>query len=444
MSSWSSRSNQLAIRVAPCSLFPSSTSYSPLVSSPLVSSPFSTLRNERTPVQSFVFPQKPLFYPRFFADGGILEVEIPQLGDSVTEGTVEKWVKGPGDYVAMDEVVGTIETDKATQEIRAPEAGVIEETYVEEGETVHVGSKFFRLKLGGSQEAPKPKSETPPPPTPTPTPSQPQAPPPPPPPPVSAPRPPTPPTSAPRAPTPPASSGPLPPGVRSERRVKMSRMRLKISERLKDAQNVNAMLTTFNEVDMGNLMELRTQYKDAFEKRHGVKLGFMSAFVKAATLALQEQPTVNAVIDGDEILYRDYIDVSVAVAAPKGLVVPVLRNCENLSFADIEHQIGEYGQKARDGKLSIEEMTGGTFTISNGGVFGSLMGTPIINPPQSAILGMHATNKRPVVRNDQIVIRPMMYLALTYDHRLIDGREAVTFLKKVRDLIQDPQAMLLE
>ena len=191
-------------------------------------------------------------------------------------------------------------------------------------------------------------------------------------------------------------------------------------------------------------MDLRKKYGEAFEKKHGIKLGFMSAFVRAATLALQDQPTVNAVIEDSEIIYRDYIDVSVAVATPKGLVVPVLRNCENMTFAEIERQIAEYGQKARDGKLSIEEMTGGTFTISNGGVFGSLMGTPIINPPQSAILGMHATNKRPVVRNDQIVIRPMMYLALTYDHRLIDGREAATFLKKIKELIEDPQSMLLE
>jgi len=234
-------------------------------------------------------------------------------------------------------------------------------------------------------------------------------------------------------------------GDRGETRVKMTRMRVRIAQRLKESQNTNAMLTTFQEVDMGNLMELRNKYKDDFEKLHGVKLGFMSAFVKACTAALSEIPAVNAVIDDatQEIVYRHYNDISVAVASPTGLVVPVLRNTEKMSFADVEKEIGRYSKLAKDGKLAIEDMTGGTFTISNGGVFGSLFGTPIINPPQSAILGMHATKLRAVVVNGKVEARPMMYLALTYDHRLIDGREAVTFLKSVQAKIEDPSRLLL-
>lgn len=229
--------------------------------------------------------------------------------------------------------------------------------------------------------------------------------------------------------------------------MKMNRMRLRIAERLKSAQNTAAMLTTFQEVDMGNLMELRNAYKEEFEKTHGVKLGFMSAFVKASTAALMELPAVNAFIDDGtkEIVYRNYCDVSVAVASPAGLVVPVLRNAESMSFAGVEKQIAVYGKKAKEGQLALEDMAGGTFTISNGGVFGSLFGTPIINPPQSAILGMHATKMRAVVGKDgQVVARPMMYLALTYDHRLIDGREAVTFLKSVAAKIEDPRRMVLQ
>jgi len=222
----------------------------------------------------------------------------------------------------------------------------------------------------------------------------------------------------------------------------MTPMRKTIAQRLKDSQNTYALLTTFNEIDMSKLMDFRKRAQEGFEKRHGIKLGFMSAFVKAATVALQENPSVNAVIDGTDIVYRDYVDVSVAVAAPKGLVVPVLRNTETKSFADIEKDIASYADKAKTGKLTIPDMTGGTFTISNGGVFGSLFGTPIVNPPQSAILGMHAINKKPVVVNDQIVIRPMMYVALTYDHRIIDGRDAVTFLKRIKELIEDPEAFL--
>jgi len=233
-------------------------------------------------------------------------------------------------------------------------------------------------------------------------------------------------------------------GTRSEHRVKMNRMRQKIAGRLKEAQNTNAMLTTFNELDMSSIIQLRKEHQDAFVKRHGLKLGFMSAFVKASAYALQQQPVVNAVIDGQEMVYRDFVDISVAVATPKGLVVPVLRNVQDMNYADIEKGIAALGDKAKKNQLSVEDMDGGTFTISNGGVFGSLFGTPIINPPQSAILGMHGTFERPVVRNGQVVIRPMMYIALTYDHRLIDGREAVTFLRTIKAAVEDPRAMLLD
>jgi len=233
-------------------------------------------------------------------------------------------------------------------------------------------------------------------------------------------------------------------GTRSEHRVKMNRMRLKIAARLKEAQNTNAMLTTFNELDMSGIMELRKTNQDAFVKRHGIKMGFMSAFVKASAYALQKQPTVNAVIDGQDTVYRDYVDISVAVATPKGLVVPVLRNAHDMSYADIEKGIAALGNKAKNNQLAMEDMDGGTFTISNGGVFGSLFGTPIINPPQSAILGMHGVFERPVVRNGQVVIRPMMYIALTYDHRLVDGREAVTFLRTIKNAVEDPRVMLMD
>lgn len=224
----------------------------------------------------------------------------------------------------------------------------------------------------------------------------------------------------------------------------MTRLRMRVSERLKSAQNTYAMLTTFNEIDMSNLMAMRAEYKDAFLEKHGVKLGFMSCFIKAAAKALRAEPAVNAIIDGDEIVYRDYFDVSVAVSAPKGLVVPVLRDVDKMSFAGVESAIASYGKKAREGTLSIDEMTGGTFTISNGGVFGSLNGTPIINPPQSAILGMHSIVKRPVVVGAEIVARPMMNVALTYDHRLVDGREAVTFLKTIKEAVEDPRRLLLD
>ena len=246
------------------------------------------------------------------------------------------------------------------------------------------------------------------------------------------------------APAPAAAPRPAVAGERREERVRMTRLRQTVARRLKEAQNTAAMLTTFNDVDMTAVMEARSRYKDLFEKKHGVRLGFMGFFVKASVLALKDLPSVNAMIDGEEIVYRDYVDVSVAVSAPQGLVVPVIRNAESMSFADIEKTIGDFGRRAKDGTLKIEEMQGGTFTISNGGVFGSLLSTPIINPPQSAVLGMHRIEERPVVRDGQVVVRPMMYLALSYDHRLIDGREAVTFLVRIKEALEDPTRLLID
>ena len=380
------------------------------------------------------------------------------MGDSITEGTIVDLPVAPGDYVQADDVVVILETDKVSVDVRAPEAGSILEILGEIDDVVEVGSPLFRMdtdaeapdgsaSTASTSEAaatevpePEPAAATAPS-TPEPAVATP------PPPPTSS----TPPPSA--APTPPSPPKELFPsataflGQRTERRTKMSRMRQRVAARLKDAQNTAAMLTTFQEVDMGNLMDMRKKYKDAFQEKHGVKLGFMSAFVKASTAALQEIPAVNAYIDDEtkEIVYREYCDISVAVASPGGLVVPVLRNTETMSFADVERTIAMYGQKARDGTLALDDMAGGTFTISNGGVFGSLMGTPIINPPQSAILGMHATKMRAVVNHKgEVVARPMMYLALTYDHRLIDGREGVTFLKSIAEKIADPSRLVLE
>merc|ERR1712112_24163 len=387
----------------------------------------------------------------------IKEVVCPAFADSISEGDV-RWEKQVGDSVAEDDVLCEIETDKTSVPVPSPAAGVIEELLVEDGATVSPGTKLLKLKLGAGG-APKAKPAAPAPAeTPAPPPPAAAAPPPPPPPPVppmpAAPKKVTPPP-APMPPRPSAGAAPvvrMPPadpttsiaGTRSEHRVKMNRMRMKIASRLKEAQNTNAMLTTFNELDMSNIMQLRKENQDAFVKKHGIKMGFMSAFVKASAYALTKQPTVNAVIDGQEILYRDYVDISVAVATPKGLVVPVLRNAEGMTYADIEKGIAALGQKAKNNELAVEDMDGGTFTISNGGVFGSLFGTPIINPPQSAILGMHGVFERPVVRNGQVVIRPMMYIALTYDHRLFDGREAVTFLRTIKNAVEDPRVMLMD
>ncbi|XP_035900606.1 dihydrolipoyllysine-residue succinyltransferase component of 2-oxoglutarate dehydrogenase complex, mitochondrial [Anopheles stephensi] len=397
-------------------------------------------------------------------------VKVPPFADSVSEGDV-KFEKKVGDAVAADEVVMEIETDKTTVGVPAPGHGIIEEIYVADGDTVKAGQQLFKLKITG--EAPKasapkqadaaPAAAAPPPPPPPPPPPVAAAAPPPPPPPPAAGAPPPPAPPKPAAPisrmpvaairhaqaieaatvkVPPADYSKEITGTRTEQRVKMTRMRLKIASRLKEAQNTNAMLTTFNEIDMSFIMDFRKQHLEAFQKKYGMKLGFMSAFCKAAAYALQDQPVVNAVIEENEIIYRDYVDISVAVASPKGLVVPVLRNVEGMNYADIELAIAGLADKAKKGTLAVEDMDGGTFTISNGGVFGSLLGTPIINPPQSAILGMHGIFERPIAVKGQVVIRPMMYVALTYDHRLIDGREAVTFLRKVKAAVEDPRIVL--
>lgn len=393
-------------------------------------------------------------------------VNTPPFAESVTEGDV-RWDKEVGDSVAEDEVVGEIETDKTALPIVSPAAGVIEELFIPDGERVEKGDQLFKLRLGAGgdtakaapkevpiEKAPEPVPAAPesvkadpalsaPPPTQAPQASQPKTQP-------IAVRSPTP------APSPPSSQSQSSEikevkeapsrvhGSRNETKVKMNRMRQRIAQRLKEAQNTNAMLTTFNEIDMSNVMDMRKQYKDTFMKTHNLKLGFMSAFVKASATALQQMPTVNAVIEDNYVIYRDFVDISVAVATPKGLVVPVLRDVDRMNFANVEHGMNQLGEKARTGSLAIEDMDGGTFTISNGGVFGSLMGTPIINPPQSAILGMHGIFDRPVAVNGKVEIRPMMYVALTYDHRLIDGREAVTFLRKIKQNVEDPVAMLLD
>ncbi|XP_068204450.1 dihydrolipoyllysine-residue succinyltransferase component of 2-oxoglutarate dehydrogenase complex, mitochondrial [Palaemon carinicauda] len=405
--------------------------------------------------------------------GEVKPIEVPPFAESISEGDL-RWVKEIGESFEEDEVIAEVETDKVTMPIKAPAAGVLKEITVEDGSVVKAGVHIGKIELGAAggapakKEAPVETAAAPAAPAAAPPPAA-AAPPPPPPPspasPAAGPIPTSPPPSVP-PPTTPKASIPVaaikhasfiqqaevkvPPadyskeitGTRTEQRVKITRMRARIAQRLKDAQNTNAMLTTFNEIDMGNIMEMRKSIGDQFLKRHGIKLGFMSAFVKASAYALTEQPTVNAVLEGSEIIYRDYVDISVAVATPKGLVVPVLRNVEGMNYLDIEKGIMALGEKARTGALAVEDMDGGTFTISNGGVFGSLFGTPIINPPQSAILGMHGIFDRPVAKNGQVVIKPMMYVALTYDHRLIDGREAVTFLRKIKQAVEDPRIML--
>ncbi|KAM6915126.1 uncharacterized protein FYW49_010034 [Xenentodon cancila] len=375
----------------------------------------------------------------------VVTVKTPAFAESVTEGDV-RWEKAVGDSVTEDEVVCEIETDKTSVQVPAPSAGVIEELLVPDGGRVEGGTPLFKLrktdpaaaKAAPASSLPEEAAAPPPPPPPPSTPAD---------------VPPVPPKAAQAVPavvkpTPAAPAAAALPsgGVRGENRVKMNRMRLRIAQRLKEAQNTCAMLTTFNEVDMSNIQEMRKLHKDAFLKKHNFKLGFMSAFVKAAAHALTDQPAVNAVIDDatKEIIYRDYIDISVAVATPKGLVVPVIRNVETMNFADIEKAINALGEKARKNELAVEDMDGGTFTISNGGVFGSLFGTPIINPPQSAILGMHGIFSRPVAISGKVEVRPMMYVALTYDHRLVDGREAVTFLRKIKAVVEDPQLLLLD
>jgi len=387
----------------------------------------------------------------------ILTIESPAFAESIKEGDVT-FLKKVGDAVAEDEEIAKVETDKTTIEVKSPKSGVIEAILVPDGSTITANMPIIKLRVGAAgaaapkAEAPaaaaapkkeeaKPAAAAPPPPPPqqqqarvTPVPSAPSH---------SIPV-----AQVPVTPFVASSSAPVDiskiSGTRAETRVKMSKMRQTVASRLKTAQNTCAMLTTFNEINMGNLSELRKAYGDQFQKKHNLKLGFMSAFVKAAAYALQDQPVVNATIEGNEIVYRDYIDISVAVATPKGLVVPVLRNVERMNYADIEREISSLGERARQNKLAIEDMQGGTFTISNGGVFGSLFGTPIINPPQSAILGMHGIFDRPIALNGQVVIKPMMFVALTYDHRLIDGREAVTFLRKIKSAVEDPRTLLLD
>jgi 2-oxoglutarate dehydrogenase E2 component (dihydrolipoamide succinyltransferase) len=405
------------------------------------------------------------------------EVKVPVLGESITEATLGQWLKKPGEAVAADEPIASLETDKVAVEVPSPVAGVMGAYAVEEGATVNVGAVIASIEAGsGAAAAPVPAAQPAAAPQPVATA------------PVPAPEPAAPaeasdlplspavrrlvlelgidpskikgtgkdgrltkedvvaaakggaaPTAAPVAPAAvPAAAG------RQEERVKMTRLRQTIAKRLKAAQDTAALLTTFNDVDMSAVMEARATYKDLFEKKHGVRLGFMGFFTKAVALAARDIPSVNAQIDGDEIVYHNYLDVSVAVSAPNGLVVPVVRNADAMSFAEIEKAIGDFGAKAKAGTLTMEDMTGGTFTISNGGVFGSLMSTPIINPPQSAVLGLHRIEDRPVVRDGQVVVRPMMYLALSYDHRLIDGREAVTFLKIVKEAIEDPTRLLID
>ncbi|XP_023259258.1 dihydrolipoyllysine-residue succinyltransferase component of 2-oxoglutarate dehydrogenase complex, mitochondrial-like [Seriola lalandi dorsalis] len=396
-----------------------------------------------------------VFHIRYFKTSAVhreevVTVKTPAFAESVTEGDV-RWEKAVGDSVTEDEVVCEIETDKTSVQVPAPAAGVIEELLVPDGGKVEGGTPLFKLRKGAAAakaapspaaEAPAAAASAPPPPPPPPTPAS-----------TPTAMPPVPPQAAPAKPVSavkptPAAPAAAPPtaGGRGENRVKMNRMRLRIAQRLKEAQNTCAMLTTFNEVDMSNIQDMRKIHKDAFLKKHSIKLGFMSAFVKAAAHALTEQPAVNAVIDDTtkEIIYRDYVDISVAVATPKGLVVPVIRNVETMNFTDIEKAINALGEKARNNELAVEDMDGGTFTISNGGVFGSMFGTPIINPPQSAILGMHGIFDRPVAMNGEVEIRPMMYVALTYDHRLVDGREAVTFLRKIKAVVEDPRVLLLD
>jgi len=382
-------------------------------------------------------------------------VKVPQMAESISEGTLKTWQKKVGDTVEADEEVATIETDKIDVSVNAPASGKITELLASEEDTVTVGQDLFRFAPGeagaspaaassettppqaekdsGETKAPAKQEPSPPPPsTPSPAPSG-----------KAETKETSKPTPAPKGENKSTSVPAITGGSRSENRVKMSRMRLRIAERLKESQNTAAFLTTFNEIDMSSLMEMRKRYKEEVLKQHDVKLGFMSAFARASALALKEIPSANASIEGDEIVYRDYVDLSVAVATPKGLVTPVIRNAESLSFVEFERELTALGKKAKDNKLTLEDMAGGTFTISNGGVFGSLYGTPIINLPQSAVLGMHATKDRPVVVNGQIVIRPVMVVALTYDHRMLDGREAVTFLVKVKEYIEDPRKMLL-
>ncbi len=402
------------------------------------------------------------------------QVKVPVLGESISEATLGQWLKKPGEAVALDEPIASLETDKVAVEVGAPAAGVMGAYAVQEGDTVNVGAVIASIEAGSGAAAPAATASSTPAPVKTAE--------------VAAPA---------TAPAPTESDLPLSPavrrlvlelaidpskikgtgkdgrltkedviaaakgtpevpaavsvaaatpvsGARGEERVRMTRLRQTVAKRLKSAQETAALLTTFNDVDMTEVIAARAKYKDLFEKKHGVRLGFMGFFTKAVALAARDVPAVNAQIQGDEIVYFNYLDVSVAVSAPNGLVVPVIRDAQDMSFAQIEKAIGDFGAKAKAGTMTMADMEGGTFTISNGGVFGSLMSTPIINPPQSAVLGLHRIEDRPVALNGQVVIRPMMYLALSYDHRLIDGREAVTFLKCIKEAIEDPTRLLID
>ena len=408
----------------------------------------------------------------------IIEVQVPQLSESVAEGTLASWKKKIGEAVGRDEILIDIETDKVVLEVPAPAAGVLVEIVKGDGETVVSGELIARIDTAATAGAAAPAAEAPkaaaPAAAPAPAAAAPAG------------------TASPAArkileekgvaaadvagsgrggrvtkedaaaakAKPAAAAGPVvaakssaaalpvPPsgvalGDRSEERVPMTRLRARIAERLLESQSTNAILTTFNEVNMAPVMALRKQYGEKFEKTHGVRLGFMGFFVKAAVAALQKFPILNASVDGNDIVYHGYIDIGIAVGSPRGLVVPIIRNADQMSIADIEKKIAEFGNKAKDGKLSIEDLTGGTFSISNGGIFGSMMSTPIINPPQSAILGIHATKDRAVVENGQVVVRPMNYLAMSYDHRIIDGREAVLGLVTMKEALEDPARLLL-
>ncbi len=406
------------------------------------------------------------------------EIKVPTLGESVTTATVARWIRKVGETVAQDEPIVELETDKVTVEVNAPEAGTIEAIAADEGAEVEVGALLGTIGAGtGAAAAPKkaePAAEARPAANPQPG--------------VNPPPPPSGPVARTgHAPMPAAqkmmteqkvdaaqvegtgkdgritkgdvlafiekpAAAPAPAAPRAQRaadareeRVKMTRLRKTIAARLKEAQNTAAMLTTFNEVDMGPVMALRAEYKDVFEKKHkGIRLGFMSFFVRACIAALREFPAVNAEIDGDEIVYKNFVNMGIAVSSPSGLVVPVLRDADQMNFPQIEGAIADFGKRARDGALKLDELSGGSFSITNGGVFGSLMSTPIVNPPQSAILGMHKIQDRPMAVGGKVEIRPMMYLALSYDHRIIDGREAVSFLVRVKESIEDPRRLLLD
>lgn len=374
------------------------------------------------------------------APGKDVSVKVPTMAESITEGTLKDFAKKVGDYVKQDELLATIETDKIDVEVNSPVSGTVKKFFFKPEDTVTVDAELAIISEGGEEPssagkaAPAAEQASEPVAAPAPTPVQASEP---------APKKKSAPSSAP-SPAP-AATAPAPSGnfSRGEKYVKMNRMRLRIAERLKESQNTAASLTTFNEVDMSAVMQMRKLYKDEILKNKNMKFGFMGLFTKACTLAAKENPGVNAYINGDQIVYREYTDCSIAVATPKGLVTPVVRNAESLSVLEIETEIARLGKKARDGKLSLEDMSGGTFTISNGGVFGSLYGTPIINMPQTAVLGLHGIKERPVTVNGAVVSRPMMYLALTYDHRLLDGREAVVFLRTIKELIEDPRKMLL-